>query len=291
VDLLVCCLCGGRAEILKRPRSSAPLKDTLLEAARFALSRDALVPMLGIAFLLTLFSGATALVVRGLALFDTMWALMPGAVLGAVYGLGVTCSWMTGITRRTAIEEDALESFAVSDLGRDVLRPAWLAVLGFAWFWIPAWKRVAHVGMLSAWDPVLWLLVAGLLAYAPALLLISAAGASAFDVANPLRVLVAARALGQTYLRLIPLVALLAFPAVWLLLAAWRAWVALPALGPFVLHFAALYPLGWIARTLGVVLRDYGDRLEYGDPSDYWMPVLPGAEPRGVLETSPNERA
>lgn len=263
-------------------RSTTPLSVHLAKVWRAPFRLNALPTLVFMALWVTVFEGLTAILLEGTGLFASLWAFIPASAVNVVYAIGLICAWLMAIVRRTASGDESLDAPSFTDLGSSLLRPAWLAVVGLSWVWLPAVSRLLATRSIFD-DPVIALLIVFACVYAPAVLLVAASGGGTLQVANPWRIVATVWALGWPYLSLVPLVALAAIPALVLHLASFRSWSVVPLLAPWALQVASLIPLVIMARALGVLLRVHGDRVEYGPDSDYLDPVLPGAEPRGTL--------
>jgi hypothetical protein len=280
VDFLVCELCGGRAEVLRRHRSAQPFGPLLLAALRFPLRPGSLPVLLGMAILLAVFKSVAALVLLGAPRLETLWAVAPVAALQMLYTVGVTLALLIGVVRQTSRGSEELSPPELTELFPDVIRPTLLGLLGMGWVLVCILWRVS---VLGAWDPGdvgVRLLAAFAVAYAPWVLLLAAADAALLQLVNPFFVVGAVVRTWEHARWVLGLFAVLVLPGALFQLWALRLWTAVPVLGAVLGELLALYVPLVLARALGCLLRVRGDTLGHGREEDYLEAVLPDATPR-----------
>ena len=299
VDLLVCRVCGDRAEPLLVHRSvQTPLAVHLGSAWRYALSPQALLLAAGQATILSVLA------------FLTRAAMLVGRVAPLVLALGVFWSCFFAMLRASARGEKHVPLPDSSDFFADWLLPAFRGLLATSVVWLPLtlyFVHGEHARVSSAqvlddpslytlarllvvlWeplreDPLAWLLVVVGLAYLPMALVLGAVGANPLTVFNPLRGLACIRRLGSDYL--LTLGVLLVLGAVFLGVR-WVGTGLRSLVGGVITFWLAEFieaPVPFLmAHVLGLLVYTRGDVLGYGAPRDYLLPVLPDAAPRTTL--------
>ena len=302
LDLLVCRLCGDRAETLFVHRSQQrPLVGQLGRAWRSLGNTRALLFMVGL---------ATVLTVCELFLNVSFIAARP---LAALLGLGVFWGCFFAVMRTSWRGEAEVPSLEGTDFFGDWLLPALRGLVATSVVWLPlglyllygtGWDSRAYLdrllrdpmfymtGRLHAlpWEllwrsPTAWVLGLAALTWLPLALMLAAVGPSTLDILNPLRGVFVLRRLGGDYPR--TLGALL--PLGLLLLAAHGLGVRLRAEG---LSWGVLTWLAQLlearvplmmAHVIGELLYTRGDEFGQADARDYLTPVLPGAAPSTSL--------
>lgn len=298
-EYLACGRCQGPIEPILLHRSSVPLTVRLRQAWRYPWSSSGLPFVLGL---------SAVLAVLRWALVETFLLLkwMP-----TVMWLGVFWGAFFSIVRSTARGERELDVPDYSDVYKDCVAPALRGLVATSVVWLPValyllgfkdWDVRGPVKDLSNnpafyvtgglpaldWepvvtDPVLWLLLLAGFAYLPVVLLLAAAGTGVFQMLNPLTALRAAARLGKDYAITLGALALLCgVMALGHGVAAGFRWLHLALVSPFAAEFVTSIAPVLMAHVLGLLLYNRGDVLGYGEPRDYFLPVLGTAQPRAV---------
>jgi hypothetical protein len=282
VELLVCRLCQGRAELLRQHRSQRSFPPLLAGIGGYPLKGGNAGVLAGMVLWLVVLKSAPMVLLWGTRRFEALWAMMPVSLLLWIFSAGCVLALCFTVIQTTAAGRDDLEQPELGQLGRDVVRPVLWALAGNVWLWVPLarsmWGSGGFVGTASQVA-----LALGLALYVPWVLLLCAAGASFTQVANPLVVLGSAWRLREQGRYIVGLSLLLAGPIV--LFQAWgfALWSSVPVLGAVLGEALALYLPVVLSRALGLLLFVRGDSLGYGTPDDFLEPLLPGAQPRHVL--------
>lgn len=302
VDLLVCRLCGDRAETLFIHRSQqTPLADRLGLAWRYLGHTRALALVVGMATVLTVFS-----------IFMHV-GFIGARLLPVLLGLGVFWGCFFAVMRSSARGEPEVPALEYTEFFDDWLLPAFRGLVATSVVWLPlglylvygtGWDFHAYrerllddpmfymTGRFHAlpWElllrsPVAWLLGLAALAYFPMALMLGAVGASTLDILNPLRGVFVLRRLGRDYV--LTLATLLTLGLVFLgacWLGDWLRGVSLAGGLFFWLAELVEAPIPLLmAHVLGVLLYTRGDEFGQADARDYLVPVLPGAAPSTTL--------
>jgi len=218
--------------------------------------------------------------------------------LGWAIGACVLAAVCFGIMRSTARGSDEVDTTDWGDLWSDVVVPGIKALIGAALVWVPAvvWIASRHSNVLERpmavlTDPVVWLLLAAGVFYAPMAILAGAAGSSLLVMLSPPHVIRNALKLGPPYFVLVAALCALLVP--WFLslgAGALLNFIRVPIL-PRVLDYALACYVPFVAsRIMGLLLLTHGDRVDYGLERDYQVPLLAGVAPRGLVPEAPPEQ-
>ncbi len=313
----VCCLCGGPARELRRPRAAISFFKRLKGVYSFPLCA----------------TGIFSMVAAGVVLY--LLSFLGGR--GEAIGQAILWSYVLSIARRTGLgKTDHFEPPDFSGLS-DLFRPALLGLVATSIIWLPAagyvvWRigsqaaeeqqfayqerRAAQrapagqpdesvargeeadspqAGELSAppdparprarpllQDPVLWLLALLGTLYAPMALLIAVAGGGVLEMLNPIRILASIVRVPRDHFVLVG--ACLGMVVVqWQVAdlqdsaAGWR----IPVVSALLISILSTYLPFVLGRIIGVMLYVHGSELGFLPPSDADEPAANLGQPRG----------
>ena len=269
-----CGRCGGAVRVLTRHRAEqSPFGAELLRAGRLPFGREGLI---------SLFVTGGALGLLGWMMDATFFAMKPFAALLLA---GVGFGWFFHVVRATANGGHPFEAPDFRDFFADVIAPCARGLFALSFVWgIPLllyFERGAR--LFTTREAIAFAIYAWL--YVPIAMLLAAIDDSGWSL-NPVVAALQAWRLGRGYLVLLAALA----PAE---LIEWLLWSFQDAggldrfgvLGAWIMNAALLYPLFVAAYLLGKSLYLHGDRLDYGRPEDYQVPVLEGVAPRGTRTT------
>nr|WP_274621887.1 hypothetical protein [Myxococcus fulvus] len=287
VELVGCGLCGGDAEVLHLHRDVVPFTRRLRQAWRYPFSAAGLQLLVA----LSIFLGMVGWLAE-----NSFLVMRPPLI--AFYG-GLFWATFFGLVRETARGDTSLDIPDFSDIFRDALLPGLRGLLVFLVAGLPSlvYGLWAHPGGsakldMFAWfiqwrmppgltaDPVFWLLVGVGCLWLPMGLLLAASEHPVSHMLNPAMVLRLARGLGSDYLVACAALAglLVVHGAAHMLAVAVRA-LGLVFISRFLAEAITLVVPFLAAHVLGLLLYVRGDRVGYGEPSDYVAPVLGNAQP------------
>jgi hypothetical protein len=283
-------LCGEGATPLVAPRSVLrPLSERLLSAPAWPLGKSVLMSLVALAGFRALLS------YRGFAPVPAQ-AVVGGASVGAFW------AYIFYIVRHTAAGQAGLGVPEFRDVKEDLFAPATKGAAATAVIWVPAalyllatngWDFMALFAPGVFRDPVLWLLVLVGIVYCPMALVAAATDIELVGMLNPLQIFRYIAKAGRDYVVTVVALALMAIPGAFIKFVVAPMLQALPV--PFLCRWlaeaASLYVPFVMARILGTLLHVHGDALDWGNPSDYDEPVLPGVRPRGTAPPSASPRS
>jgi hypothetical protein len=277
--LTVCLTCGELPEAITLHRAQEkPYVLRLLSAPLWPLQPQGLMLMFAIG------------VVRALLSYSPLGVLVSSCVLAAA------CFAML---RASARGNNDFELFDSTDLFNDLLAPGFKGLLAFLIVFAPAGLYAAvrlhgfsgeagDAVMRVALDPVLWLALLAGIAWAPMAVMFAASGGGVLSMLNPIEVVRAASRLGPSYIVAIGVLCALTIP--WLLamgVGTLISAIPIPFIPRIIDYTLACYVPFIAVRVLGLLLYTHGDEVGYGVPGDYLVSVLPGVEPRGVVQEEP----
>jgi hypothetical protein len=270
-SLTVCLECGELAEPVTIHRAAQQsYLERLIRAPLWPLQKQGFMMMAGIGLIR---------------------AFLSYSPLGAVIGECMMIAACFAMLRASARGSGDFDAFDSTDLVGDILLPGFKGLVAFCIAFLPAGIYAGYTwqGPATFASPLFWLLLLIGGAYAPMAVMFGAAG-SLLGMFNPVAMTRVALRFGGNYLYALGALALLAIP--WLLFSALGTVIntLIPFLGPIVDYTLACYVPFVAVRVLGLLLFTHGDLIGYGPDSDYLVPVLPGAEPRGVLPEVPAEQ-
>jgi tetratricopeptide (TPR) repeat protein len=296
-EYLACGRCQGPIEPLLLHRSSVPLTTRLRQSWRYPASSSALPFMLGL---------SAVLAVLRWAMVETFLLLK---WLPTVMWLGVFWGAFFSVVRATARGEQTLDTPDYSDAYKDCVVPALRGLVATSGVWLPVALYLLCFSDLDVrgpvtdlsnqpafyvtgglpafdWGPVvkdsvLWLLLLAGFAYLPLVLLLAATGTGVLQMLNPLTALRAAARLGKDYALTLGALALLCgVMALGHAVAAGFRGLHLAFVSPFAAELVTTLAPVLMAHVLGLLLYTRGDVLGYGEPRDYYLPVLGAVQPR-----------
>lgn len=212
-----------------------------------------------------------------------------GGIVGAILGYGIQWAFLFSVLRQASRGARGYEPAEVTEEGSGLVFQALRGFIGTAIVWLPAgawfvWRLGGTRDLAAAaTDPVLWLLLAAGIVYAPAALMHAAAGGRAIEMLNPVYPVSFIARLGLDYALAVGAVVLLGAIGAGLSVASLAAGaMPVPVLSRVLAQSISLLAPTAMARVLGVLLHVRGDALDHGVPADYQEPLLPGAVPRGA---------
>lgn len=283
VPLDLCCRCRSGVAALTVHRSQAmPFWQRVLDAPKFPLGGTGLLSLavLGFVRALTSYVGLSSMVMMGAGVF----LLRQGLFWAAIFF----------IIRSSAEGAAKMGVLGLRDIQSDVVAPAIKGLIATALVWLPAALYIVVVsdggvlGILSYEgykDPVVWLLGAIGICYAPMALLAGATDLGFAHILNPVHIFSFIKRMGRDYFTAVLAVALalVCGRLVEHVLASALAGVALPFVPRLIVAIVSLYAPFVAARVLGVLLFVHGEVLDWGRSEDYAVALLPGVRPRGSL--------
>jgi hypothetical protein len=252
----------------------------LLDAPAFPLTRSAFFSLVALAAFRALLS------YRGLAPIQAQ-------VVVATASLGAFWAYIFYIIRHTASGQFGLGVPDFRDVKEDLFGPAIKGAAATALIWAPAllylllsndWDLGALASPQKFLDPVIWGLVLVGVAYCPMALVAAATDIELLGMLNPLQVIRYIARTGRDYFTLVIALGIMTVPAglIQVLLVPALRGLPIPFLCRWLAEAASLYVPFVMARMLGTLLQVHGHALDWGSPSEYDDPVLPGARPRGA---------
>jgi hypothetical protein len=226
-------------------------------------------------------------------------AVLSYAPLGVVFSGCILAASCFAMLRASARGSGEFQVFDSSDFFGDLVLPGIKALIAFLIVFAPAglyawWRLHGHSGDARAavWviavDPLWWLALLAGAAWAPMAVMFGASGGSVASMLNPLEVARAATRLGSSYVIAVGALCGLTIP--WLLAMGVGTLIdalPIPFIPRIIDYTLACYVPFVAVRVLGLLLYTHGDAVGYGVESDYRVPVLPNAEPRGVVPEAP----
>ncbi|PTL77509.1 DUF4013 domain-containing protein [Vitiosangium sp. GDMCC 1.1324] len=309
VDLLVCRLCGGRAETLIVHRSEqASYADRLGQVWRYPFTRHGLMVAAGLGAMLA-FVG-----------FMTRVTFIAARLVPAAIGAGIFWGSFFAIMRSSVRGETEVPMPDYGDIFEDWLAPALRGLLATSVVWMTlllylvlagGWDVLQYMdrllndpmfymtgrfhsipGETLLGDPLAWLLGLASLAYLPMALMMAVTSNSLLDIFNPLKAVHGMRRMGKDYaLALGALLTLgLVYSVVHLVSSSLREVAFDVVVSRWLAQVLECLVFFVMARVLGLLLYTRGDALGYGAPGEYFTPVLPDAAPSTSLRVDPQAR-
>lgn len=267
VELLACGRCRGPVDRLTRHRREArSFPSRLPGALAYPFVPGTLAGVAAAACVLALFSY--------------------GGMVGSILRYSVYWAFLFSIVRQTARGARSFEPAELGGEGVELVLPAVRGFLATAIVWAPGaiWFFTEHGVDVAAGvrDPVLWLILAVGLFYAPAAIMHAATGGRTLEMLNPLWVGSFIFRLGSDYAVAVLAIAGLGVADLLLTLAALAVRATpVPFLSRAGAEVVGLLAPAAMARVLGLLLYVRGDDLGYGVPEDYEEPLVADATPMG----------
>lgn len=307
VDLLVCRVCGGRAETLIVHRSEqASYADRLGQVWRYPFTRQGLMVAAGLAAMMV-FVG-----------FMTNVTLIVFRLAPAAIGAGIFWGSFFAVMRSSTRGESEVPIPDFGDVFDDGFVPALRGLLATSVVWgslllylvfVGGWDVMRYVDRLMSdpmfymtgrfhsipgetllHDPIAWVLGLASLIYLPMALMMAMTSNSLLDILNPLKGLHSMLRLGRDYaVALGSLFTLgLVYAVVHLVSSSLREVAFELIVSRWLAQGLECLVFFVMARVLGLLLFTRGDAIGYGHPGDYLTSVLPAdATPRTSLRVDP----